>query len=173
VVAGVFVTLPAAPIPPFGRAAFAATAAAPADVEYTIGKLRITAPWMRATPKGATVAGGFLKITNTGAEPDRLLSIASDIAATVEVHEMSMSGEVMRMRPIEKPLEIGPGAVVELKPGGSHLMFSRLKQGVNEGDKVKVTLVFEKAGKAEVEFSAEWIAASGPGDAGRMHDHKM
>ena len=137
--------------------------------EYEVGKLRITSPWMRATPRGATVASGYMTITNMGKEPDRLLSVECDIASTVEVHEMSVSGEVMKMRPLEKPLEIAPGSVVELKPNGYHLMFSRLKQGVNQGDKVRVTMVFEKAGKVEIELPAAGIAAKGPADADKMN----
>ncbi|MBV8764520.1 MAG: copper chaperone PCu(A)C [Hyphomicrobiales bacterium] len=141
--------------------------------EYSIGNLHITAPWMRATPKGASVASGYMTITNMGSERDRLLSIESDIATTVEVHEMSQSGEVMKMRPLEKPLEIAPGGVVELKPSGYHLMFSHLKQGVNEGDKVRITMVFEKAGKIEIELAASGIAAKGPSGAPMMQDGKM
>ncbi|MBV8963839.1 MAG: copper chaperone PCu(A)C, partial [Hyphomicrobiales bacterium] len=79
------------------------------------------------------------------------------------------SGEVMKMRPLEKPLEIEPGSVVELKPNGYHLMFSRLKQGVNQGDKVRVTMVFEKAGKVEIELPAAGIAAKGPADSEKMN----
>jgi copper(I)-binding protein len=136
--------------------------------EYTLGSLRIKAPWMRATPKGAKVAGGFLLITNTGSEPDRLMSVESDIAATVDVHQMTMSGGVMNMRPVDQPLVIAPGATLELKPGSYHVMFSGLKQGVKEGDKVKASLTFEKAGKVEIEFVAGGIAAGGP-----MPMHKM
>lgn len=166
--------LPVAQVSPATQAQIdsAATAAA-AGIEYSIGNLHITAPWMRATPKGASVASGYMTLTNTGNEPDRLLSVESDIASTVEVHEMSKSGEVMKMRPLEKPLEIEPGGVVELKPSGLHLMFSRLKQGVSEGDKVTVTMVFEKAGKIDVELPAAGIAANGPSGPGTMQGHKM
>jgi copper(I)-binding protein len=145
----------------------------PASAEYSLGALRIISPWMRATAKGATVAGAYFTITNTGSEPDRLLNITSDIATTVEVHEMSVTDNVMKMRPVEKPLEIEPGAVLEFKPNGYHLMFSRLKQGIKEGDKVKATMVFEKAGEIEIEFPAGSIAAMGPSKADQMHDHKM
>jgi periplasmic copper chaperone A len=148
-----------------------AASATPAD--YTLGALRIKAPWMRATPKGATVAGGYLSITNTGSDPDRLMSIESDAAATVEVHEMSMSGGVMTMRPVGDPLTIAPSQTLELKPGGYHVMFTRLKQGVSEGDKVKATLVFEKGGRIEIEFLAGAIGASGPGQMMMMPSHKM
>jgi copper(I)-binding protein len=138
------------------------TVDAMAPAEYKLGNLIIKAPWMRATPKGAKVAGGFLLITNTGTEPDRLLAVASDIATTVDVHQMTMVNGVMIMRPVEQPLEIAPGATLELKPGGYHVMFSGVKAGVKEGDKVKATLSFEKAGEIEIEFVAGSIGASGP-----------
>ena len=137
-------------------------AASPAVAEYTLGSLRIGAPWMRATPKGAAVAGGYLTVTNQGDKPDKLLSVESDLATSVEVHEMTMSGGVMSMHPVGKPLEIAPGATLELKPGGYHVMFSGLKQGVKEGDRVKATLVFETAGKIEIEFLAGGLAAKAP-----------
>jgi copper(I)-binding protein len=141
-------------------------AAAMAETEYTIGALRIKAPWTRATAKGAKVAGGYVTIVNTSDKPDRLMSIESDLAATVEVHEMSMKNGVMTMRPVDKPLEIAPGATLELKPGGYHVMFTDLKRGVAEGDKVKATLVFEKAGRIEIEFVAGGLGVMGP-------SHKM
>jgi copper(I)-binding protein len=138
------------------------TADAAAPAEYKLGTLLIKAPWMRATPKGAKVAGGYLLVTNSGNAPDRLLTVESDIATTVDVHQMTMVNGVMNMRPVEQPLEIAPGATLELKPGGYHVMFSGLKGGVKEGDKVKATLAFEKAGKIEIEFIAGGIGASGP-----------
>jgi len=82
---------------------------------------------------------------------------------------MKMSGGVMTMRPVADSLEIRPGATLELKPGGYHIMFSQLRHGLSEGDKVKATLTFEKAGKVEIEFAVGGLAATG---AGQMN-HKM
>jgi periplasmic copper chaperone A len=142
-------------------------------MQYTLGTLRISAPWMRATPKGAAVAGGYLTITNTGAVPDRLMRVSTDLARIAQVHEMTMNGGVMTMREVAAPLEIKPGATLELKPGGYHVMFMQLAHGVSEGDKVKATLVFEKAGSIDIEFVVGAIAARGP--AGMTGDpmHKM
>ena len=94
---------------------------------------------------------------------DRLMRVESDIAAGADLHQMSMSGGVMTMRPVDKPLEIAPGATLELKPGGYHVMFSGLKRPVQEGDKVRAALVFEQAGRLEIELLAGGIAAKGPG----------
>jgi copper(I)-binding protein len=120
--------------------------------EYKLGSLVIIHPWSRATPKGATVAGGYLKITNTGTTPDRLLSGSSDIAKRFEVHEVSMDGGVMKMRELKDGIEIAPGATVEFKPGSYHVMFVDVAKPFAKGDRVKATLTFEKAGKIDVEF---------------------
>ncbi len=70
--------------------------------EITAGNLKISAAWVRATPKGAPVGGGYLTITNTGTTPDRLVGGSSDVSNTFEVHEMSMDNGVMKMRPVAR-----------------------------------------------------------------------
>ncbi len=89
--------------------------------DYTVGAIKIDHPWARATPKGASVAGGYMKITNTGTTPDRLVGGTVEVAKRFEVHEMSMDGGVMKMREVAQGLDIAPGATVELKPGGFHI----------------------------------------------------
>jgi copper(I)-binding protein len=135
---------------------------------YTAGSLVIEAPWSRATPGGAKVAGGYLRITNTGAEPDRLVGGTIAAAAKLEIHEMSLQGDVMRMRPLEAGLEIKPGETAELKPGGAHLMFTGLKRPLKEGDTVKGTLVFDKAGTVAVEYAVRPVGAR---TGGHQHRH--
>jgi copper(I)-binding protein len=136
-----------------------------APQSYKIGALVIEAPWLRATPAGAQVAGGYLKITNTGREADRLVGGSLPVASAAEVHEMSMTDGVMRMRKLEKGLEIKPGQTVELKPGGYHVMFTGLREGLKQGQAIKGTLVFEKAGSIEVEYR---VAPIGAPSAGHM-----
>lgn len=144
--------------PPAGLVAQAAEA----EPTITIGSLVITSPWARATPRGAQVGGGYLKITNNGTTPDRLVGGSLAAAGMVQVHEMSMSGGVMQMRHLEQGLEIKPGETVELKPGGFHLMFMTLHEPLREGQTIKGTLVFEKAGTVEVTFSVLGMGAQGP-----------
>ncbi len=146
-----------------------AVAAAPAGV-IKVGDLTLDAPWSRATPGGAKVAGGFLKITNTGTTPDRLVSATFEQSGRVEIHEMAMNNGVMTMRPLAAGLEIAPGKSVELAPGGFHLMFMDLKQPLKEGEKVKGVLVFQKAGKVDVTFDVRGLGASAPAAAGG-HQH--
>jgi periplasmic copper chaperone A len=142
--------------------AFAASAAA--AHEYNIGSLQIGHPWARATPKGASVAGGYLTITNKGKEVDRLVGGTAAFAGRFEIHEMSSEGGVMKMRHLPKGLEIKPGETVELKPGSFHVMFMDLKTPLVKDQKPrpKGTLVFEKAGIIEVEYAVE-AAGSSPG----------
>jgi copper(I)-binding protein len=129
---------------------------------YKLGALEIVQPWARATPPSAPAGGGFLKITNTGTTPDRLVSASSPAAGLTQIHEMKMDGSVMRMREVEKGVEIPPGGSVTLAPGGVHLMMMQLKGPLTQGSKVPVTLVFEKAGKIDVELSVESMGAQAP-----------
>jgi copper(I)-binding protein len=147
-------------------AALLAGLASPAQAaDVMVGKLKISAPWARATPKGAPVGGGYLTITNTGSEPDSLIGGSVAFAKNVEVHEMKMDNGVMKMRMMANGLEIKPGQTVTLKPGGYHLMFTGMKQPLKKGEHVKVTLQFAKAGKADVDFAVESIGAMHGGAA--------
>lgn len=128
---------------------------------FKIGELTVTTPWTRATPGGAKIAGGYLKITNNGSASDRLLGAATTAAARVEIHEMSMTDGVMKMRPLPNGLDVKPGETVELKPGGYHMMFMDLKQPLKQGETVKATLRFEKAGTLDVNFNVNAIGATG------------
>ncbi|ACL60146.1 DUF1775 domain-containing protein [Methylobacterium nodulans] len=152
------------------RIVAAGVPAAPAAATRA-GDLTIETPWMRATPGGAKVAGGYLRVTNTGTAPDRLLGASIPLAGRGEVHEMSMNGGVMRMAPVEGGLTIKPGETVELKPGGYHLMFLDLKSPVKAGETVEGTLTFERAGSVPVRFQVGAIGAAGPGGGGHQHQH--
>lgn len=144
---------------------------------YRAGALTIDTPWTRATPKGAPVAGGYVKITNAGKEADTLVGGSFDLSRRVEVHEMKMEGGMMKMRELADGLPVAPGGSVELKPGGFHLMFLELKEPLVPGKPVKGRLVFEKAGPVDVEFAVAPLGAreapgAGASDAaGGGHDH--
>ncbi|WP_245309755.1 copper chaperone PCu(A)C [Bradyrhizobium jicamae] len=129
------------------------------------GDIVITQAWSRATPAGAKVAGGYLTIENKGTAPDRLISGSGDIAGKLEIHEMAMNNGVMTMRALDKGLSIEPGKTVKLAPGGNHLMLMDLKQPFKEGDKVPVTLQFEKAGKVTLSLDVQSVGAKGPAGA--------
>jgi len=157
----------------FACAALIAVLNAPARAqEVKAGDLVNTQAWSRATPGGAKIAGGYLTIENKGAAPDRLISGAGDFAGKVEIHEMAMNNGVMTMRPLDKGLVIEPGKTVKLAPGGYHLMLMDLKQPFKQGDKVPVTLEFEKAGKVALSLDVQGVGAQAPaGGAASGHDH--
>jgi copper(I)-binding protein len=133
--------------------------------EVKAGDLVITQAWSRATPGGAKIGSGYLTIENKGSAPDRLMGGSSDVAGKVEVHEMAMSNGVMKMRPLDKGLTIEPGKTVKLAPGGYHLMVMDLKNPLKQGDKLPITLDFEKAGKVKVSLDVEGVGAQGPAGA--------
>jgi copper(I)-binding protein len=135
--------------------------------EVKAGDLVITQAWSRATPGGAKVGGGFLTIENKGTTPDRLIGGTADVASKVEVHEMSMNNGVMTMRPLDKGLTIDSGKTVKLAPGGFHLMLMDLKNPLKQGDKLPITLEFEKAGKVQVSFDVQAVGAPAPAGAQR------
>ena len=147
----------------------AAQAAGAGSDTYTIGNLTIASPWSRATPGGAKIAGGYLKITNSGSTPDRLVSAVTSAAGKVEIHEMSMTNGVMQMRPLNEGLPIKAGETVELKPGGFHMMFMDLTQPFKQGEAVKTTLQFEKAGKIDVMFNVGDIGATNNSSSEHKH----
>ncbi len=146
----------------------------PAQAEdVTAGSLKISAPWARATPKGAGVGGGYMKITNTGSEPDRLIGGSTEVAGRFEIHEMKMDNGVMKMRPVTGGLEIKPGQTVELNPSRYHVMLMGLKQQIEKGQHFKATLEFAKAGKVDVDFVVEGIGAQTPEAMPGMGGMKM
>jgi copper(I)-binding protein len=137
--------------------------------DFKVGNIEISAPWTRATPKGAEVAGAYMTITNKGTAPDRLMGGSTSAASGFEVHSMVMEQGIAKMRPVEGGLEIKPGETVELKPGSFHVMLTGLTQPLEKGQKVKATLQFEKAGKVDVEYSVE--AAGAPSAPMSGHSH--
>ena len=148
-------------------AAAAASVLVPAFAhEAKIGDLTLEHPWARATPAGAPVAGGFMAIVNKGNGPDRLVSARFERSNRVEIHEMAHKDGVMVMRELPKGIEIPAGGRIELKPGGYHLMFMELKAPLKEGEMLKGTLVFEKAGSVGVEFKVEPVGTRNSGDHG-------
>jgi copper(I)-binding protein len=137
-----------------------AAVAQPAPTPIKAGALQIEAPWLRATPSGAKVAAGYLRITNTGREPDRLTAASMSLAARGEVHEMTVQNGVMHMGPVAGGLAIEPGKTVELKPGGFHVMFLDLKGVLKEGQSIEVILTFEKAGSVTVPFPVQGLGGA-------------
>ena len=137
-------------------------AAGAAHAQVTIGD-----PWVRATVAQQKATGMFAQVTS--AQGGKLVAASSPVAAVVEIHEMAMENNVMKMRAVPG-LELPAGKAVDLKPGGYHVMLMGLKQQVKEGEVVPVTLVVEgKDGKREsVEVKAP-VRALASQAAGHSH----
>jgi hypothetical protein len=148
----------------FVRAAVAAfvTLATPALArDAQLGALRINHPWIAAPPPGALTAAGYVSITNGGSAPDRLLGGDSADFARVELHQMTMTGSIMRMRPIVAGVAIAPGQTVALTPDDQrHLMLIGPKRPLKAIDHVLVNLRFEKAGVVKVVFDVQPLPSS-------------
>ena len=154
-------------------AVLALSASAVLAHDFTLGDLKIHHPASKATLPGQPVGGGFMTITNTGAAPDRLVSIAApDVSDDVQIHEMAMENDVMKMRQLADGVELPAGAKVELKPGGLHVMFMKIKHPLKEGESFKAVLNFEKAGPLDVTFKVEAAkpANAAGGEAGASHE---
>ena len=126
-----------------------------------VGGVQIENAYTRATVPGQMAAGGFMKIENKGAA-DQLISASSPVAGEVQLHEMAMDGNVMKMRQV-KDIAVPAGGAVELKPGGLHLMFINIKAPLTAGEAVPVKLKFAKAGEVEVKMPVN--AMGNPGGA--------
>jgi copper(I)-binding protein len=106
--------------------------------------IEVKSAWARPTVAGQMGTGAFMHLTSR--EGARLLGASSDVAGVVEIHEMAMEGNVMRMRAI-RSLDLPSGGTVELKPGGHHIMLMDLKRPLATGEKIKVELRLETRDK--------------------------
>ncbi len=143
---------------------FAFTLAAGAAAE-----VRVDEPWARATVAGQKASGAFMTLTSTS--DARLVAAESPAAGAVEIHEMALENNVMRMRPIDS-LPLPAGKPVELRPGGHHLMLLDLGKPLEAGHGVALTLTIENAqGQRErIDVQAP-IRPLGAAHGSRMHGH--
>ena len=135
--------------------------------DYSVGELHIGHPYALVTPPGAKAGGAYLSIDNKGKAADKLLRASTARAGSVELHTMSMDGNVMRMRMVPA-IDVAPGAPVKLAPGGLHVMLQDLKQPLRKGDKFLMTLVFQRAGEVKVDIVVQ-DAAPAAGHDSEMH----
>jgi hypothetical protein len=128
---------------------------------YARGELEARHPWSRETVPGATAGVAYMEIRNRGAQPDRLVGATTPLAARVELHVIVRKGEVTGMRHIGS-LEIPPRARIELRPGGSHLMLIDLARPLKKGERVPLTLRFERAGELQIELEVQQVGSRHP-----------
>lgn len=123
--------------------------------DYKLGTLRVEHPYARSTVPAQPSGAVYVAIENKGTNGDKLIGVASPVAKSVEIHTMSMDGDVMKMREVQS-IEIKPSATISMKPGdGYHIMLIGLKQQLKSGDTFPLTLRFEKSGKLKVSVKVE------------------
>ena len=145
----------------FALFAFCTLAGPAAAGDIRLGDLVVSEPWARATIGLAKAGAAYFTVTNNGMVADRLVAVDTSAAARSALHGHTMDGGVMRMRPVEA-IELAPGAPVVLRPGGLHVMLMGLKAPLKEGERFPLVLIFEKAGRLEVEVRIEGATAMGP-----------
>jgi len=117
--------------------------------EITLGNVAIADPWSRAMPPNAPNGAAYFRVRNRSGEPDRIVSVRTDIAETVELHTHDMEGGMMQMRQVES-IEVPAAGEVLLKPHGLHVMLFGLNQPLVDGESFNLTVVFEKAGELDL-----------------------
>jgi len=134
-------------------------------------QITVDEPWVRATVAQQHATGVFMRLSST--TDSALVQADSPAAQHVEIHEMAMENDVMKMREIPR-LGLPAGQVVDLKPGGYHIMLIDLKEQVQEGSHIPLTLTFESPyGKREtvsIEAPVRPLA-SGSSNGGHHHKH--
>jgi hypothetical protein len=133
--------------------------------DYKVGSIQIAQPWARATPKGASTGAAYMTVTNGGTAAQHLSCVSSDAVAECQIHEMTMDGGVMKMRPVQGGLEVKPGETVTLRPGGYHLMLIGLTQPLQPGKSLVATFRVDSGSTVKVTFPIVAIGAPAPGMA--------
>jgi hypothetical protein len=124
-------------------------------------QVSVEQPWSRATPPGAKIGVGFMRLRNAGSAAARVIGASSPVAGRVEMHVTTRDGDVMRMRQVES-FDVPAGGSFDLKPGGAHLMLVDLHRPFKQGEKVPLTLKLEKGGELKVELTVEALGARRP-----------
>lgn len=129
--------------------------------DYAAGALKISHPWSPAAPVGAPTAAGYLTITNAGATPDTLVSASTPDAKSVEIHQETMQGGIMRMRPVTGGLTVPAHGALTLAPSGYHLMLIAPRRAFRPGESIPLDLRFSRHGIVHVALSVEAPRPSG------------
>jgi len=129
--------------------------------EATLGDLVIRHVWSRATIASVGTGAVYLEVDNNGATADRLVGVATPVAAMAHLHTTEMQGNMASMQAIDG-LDVPAGGKIILKPQNSHVMLMGLSAPLKQGTTFPLTLQFEKAGKVDVNVPVEAAGALGP-----------
>jgi len=120
-----------------------------------IAQVAVSDPWVRGTVPQQKATGAFMQLQAT--QDARLVAVSSPVAGVVELHEMAMDGNVMKMRALPKGLALPAGKPVALKPGGYHIMLMELKQPLKDGETVPLTLLVEGKDKTQTRVEVKAV----------------
>ncbi len=137
--------------------------------ERVAGDLVIVHPYIPQPAASAKTAGGYMAIINNGTQADRLIGIESDIAAKAQVHESKVDANGLGTMDHVDAIDIPAGGTVSLEHGGYHIMFMGLTGPLTEGELHKGVLIFEKAGRVEIEFMVDPPVGKGGGNDATDH----
>ncbi|HUA55901.1 MAG TPA: copper chaperone PCu(A)C [Candidatus Sulfotelmatobacter sp.] len=135
--------------------------------------IAVEGPWARATPAGARTGAVYMTLANKANASDRLTAAASDVAAEVQIHEMSVVNGIMKMRQLTDGLAIPAGGSVTLKPGSYHVMLIGLKKPLTVGETFPLTLTFQRAGNISVTVQVKAMGAMEDNKSGGMGKMEM
>ena len=135
--------------------------------EFRRGDIRVEQPWARATIGKGRVGVAYMHLKNAGSQNDRLIGAKTPVAEHAGLHTHRISGDIMRMRPVDD-IPIPAGGSAMLKPGGLHIMLMRLTRTLKEGENFPLTLTFERAGAVTVDVIVKSATAK---SSNGMHRH--
>ncbi len=140
-----------------------------AGLSYAESNITVTDAWVREVPPASSVTAAYLKIENKGDDGDKLTGVSTDVSGIAEIHVTTVDDKGVAKMEMQKEIDIPEGEVVELKPGGTHIMLIDLKEPVAGKDKIEIDLTFEKAGEIKVE--AKVMGMDGMDDNHEHHNH--
>lgn len=132
-------------------------------------QVEVDAPWVRPALAAGRTSAAYFSVHNRGNGDDRLLAVTSEVAGRTTLHSSSSEGGIARMRPLTDGLPIPAGETVNLAPGGNHVMLEQLKRPLNAGEKIALTLSFERWGARQVEAQVGNGSPDGGADAHSGH----
>jgi periplasmic copper chaperone A len=135
------------------------------------GAVQLSEPWALPDSRVPAQAGGYLAITNTGTEADRLVSAHCPLAERTEIHGIKVVGGDIKMKHLADGLAIPPDYTTTLKPRGYHLLLQGLRIPIRSGARLPVTLRFEKAGEVAVELVVREPGLVGEAILNEEHHH--
>lgn len=135
------------------------------SISFAASKIEVKETWVSAPPPSSSLTAAYMVIENKGNEGDRLIKVSSEVSDHTEIHATLVNERGIATMKRVDTIDIPAGKVVEIKPGGYHIMLIGLKRPLNVGDKIEINLRFEKSGVLVLRPEVKEIT--------QMNDHMM